>query len=348
MNKADLIQGAARTLEQLGVGLTARAKQQPLAPTHEVDAILNLTRGKARHKFAVEAKRTIGPATLGAALAQLDHAQQATKLPGLLVSQHITPPMAERLRELKRGFIDVVGNCYVETPDFLVYVAGRKPVAEMAVIRGGQAFTPAGLKILFALICAPELANAPQRTIAAAADVSLGTVPGVLADLRQTGRLLQAGKHRRLRADKRLLDEWAMGYAQQLRPKLLFAAFHAPQFETWKTWEVETYSFRWGGEPAAHLLTGYLQPGVLTLYGDKVPPAFAAQQALKPAGVLGSDRALELRKPFWGKALQHQGRPDTVAPALVYADLLATGEGRCLETAGRIYDDCLARIFPAG
>lgn len=348
MNEADIIQGAAKTLEQLGVGLTAHAKPPPLGPLSDVDATLSIGRGKARHEFVVEAKRAIGPATLGAALAQLDHAQHATKLPGLLVTEHITPPMAERLRELKRGFIDVAGNCYLETPDFLVYVVGRKPAAEMAVIRGGQAFTPAGLKVLFALICAPELANAPQRRIAAAADVALGTVPAVLADLRQTGRLLQAGKNRRLRTDKRLLDEWAMGYAQQLRPKLLLSTFHAPQFETWKTWRVETYPFRWGGEPAAHLLAGYLQPGVLTLYGDKMPLAFMAQQTLRPTGLLGTDRALELRKPFWGKPLQHQGRPDTVAPALVYADLLATGEARCLETAGRIYDDYLARLFPAG
>ncbi|MCK7592293.1 type IV toxin-antitoxin system AbiEi family antitoxin [Pseudomarimonas salicorniae] len=348
MNENDLIQGVAEALEQLGVGLTARAELQPTAAKRHVDAILAIARGKARHEFVIETKPAIGPATLGAALAQLDHAEHATRLPGLLVTERITPPMAERLRELKRGFVDLAGNCYLETPDFLVYVVGRKPEAQMTVSRGGQAFTPAGLKVLFALICEPELANATQRTIAANAGVALGTVPTVLADLRQTGRLLKAGRNQRLNSDKRLLDEWAMGYAQQLRPKLLVATHHAPQFETWKEWPVEPYRLRWGGEPAAHLLEGYLQPGVLTLYGDKMPLAFMAKQQLRPVGLLGTHQALEVRKPFWGKPLEYQGRADTVAPALVYADLLATGEARCLETAGRVYDELLARLFPAG
>jgi hypothetical protein len=348
MNEVDLIQGVAKALEHLGLGLAVHVELQPPCPTRDVDAILSIGRGKARHEFVIEAKRAIGPAALGAALAQLDLAQHATQLPGLLVTEYITPPMAERLRELKRAFVDVAGNCYLETPDFLVSVAGRKPATEMTVIRGGQAFTPAGLKVLFALICAPELANAPQRKIAAAADVALGTVPAVLADLRKTGRLLQAGRNRRLHATKRLLDEWAMGYAQQLRPKLLLAVYDVPPFETWKTWQVDIDQLRWGGEPAANLLGGYLQPGVLTLYGDKLPARLMIERMVKPAILLGTNRALELRKPFWGKPLQHQGRPDTVAPALVYADLLATGEARCLETAGRIYDDYLARLFPAG
>ena len=39
--------------------------------------------------------------------------------------------------------------------------------------------------------------------------------------------------------------------------------------------------------------------------------------------------------------------PGSVPPALVYADLLATGDSRCLETAEIIYDRYLARLFPA-
>jgi hypothetical protein len=65
------------------------------------------------------------------------------------------------------------------------------------------------------------------------------------------------------------------------------------------------------------------------------------------AGPLAQDHLLELRKPFWGRALRVEGRPDTVPPALVYADLLATGDARCIETAQMIYDDHLARLLPA-
>ena len=39
--------------------------------------------------------------------------------------------------------------------------------------------------------------------------------------------------------------------------------------------------------------------------------------------------------------------PQTVAPALIYADLLATGNVRCCAAAQAIYESFLARAFPS-
>jgi len=60
-----------------------------------------------------------------------------------------------------------------------------------------------------------------------------------------------------------------------------------------------------------------------------------------------NQRYLELRRPFWGTLQIEQPRPDVVPPVLVYADLLATGDGRCLETAQLLYEAHLARLLPA-
>jgi hypothetical protein len=57
-------------------------------------------------------------------------------------------------------------------------------------------------------------------------------------------------------------------------------------------------------------------------------------------------RVLEWRKPFWGN-MATTTRPDIVHPVLVYADLLATGDARCIETAQLVYDEYLARLLPA-
>ena len=73
----------------------------------------------------------------------------------------------------------------------------------------------------------------------------------------------------------------------------------------------------------------------------------AVQQRLMVADPLAHEHLVELRKPFWGDALRTEGRTDTVPPALVYADLLATGDGRCIETAQMVYKGYLARLFPA-
>ena len=40
-------------------------------------------------------------------------------------------------------------------------------------------------------------------------------------------------------------------------------------------------------------------------------------------------------------------KPDVVPPALIYADLLATGDDRCRETAGMVYDKYLAKTIAA-
>jgi hypothetical protein len=72
------------------------------------------------------------------------------------------------------------------------------------------------------------------------------------------------------------------------------------------------------------------------------------EQRLVPVGRGNLEHLVEARKPFWGKTLRIDGRPDIVPPALIYADLLATGDGRCIETAQMVYEGYLARLFPKG
>ena len=209
-------------------------------------------------------------------------------------------------------------------------------------------FTATGLKVMFALICDPALANATHRKIAAAAGVALGAVPAILQGLQTTGALLVMGKERRLDATKRLLDEWALAYAQRLRPKTLRTIYETPHFDRWRDWNLEEPDVRWGGEPAAQLLVGHLRPGILTLYADKLPPRLMLEQRFTVAMHGQRTRFLELRRPFWGAPLnQFVIAPQTTPPALVYADLLATGDGRCIETAHLLHEEHLARLFPA-
>lgn len=345
--KTNLINRAAAALKPLG--LTLQTMKQPRgAPPVPAAAWVRVGKGKEHIDYLVEARRTVTPATLGAMVMQLRHIAVTAGRPALLVTDYLTPQVAETLRNQRQQFADAAGNAYLEAPGLLVYVTGRKLTKMQTVPRANKTFATAGLKVLFALICDPALANAPYRGIAAAAGVALGAVPAALADLRQARHLLVTDKRRRLLATKRLLDEWALAYAHTLRGKMLLKTYVAPNFGTWPDWQLDPEQARWGGEPAANLLVRYLRPGVLTIYADKLPPRLIVEQRLELAGPLGQDHLLELRKPFWGPALRVEGRPDTVPPALVYADLLATGDARCIETAQLIYDDHLARLLPAG
>ena len=312
-----------------------------------MDGCLRVGKGDSQMTYAVEAKRMLTLAALGAAAAQLRHAAEITGLPGLLVTDCFSTPMAEKLRGQKQPFADAAGNAYLEGPGLLVYVTGRKLQDKPARLPAGKAFTNAGLKVQFALICNPALAEAPHRAIAAAAGVALGTIPAVLVDLQQAGHLLVQGRQRRLNATKRFLDAWALDYARRLRPKTLRATYVTPSFDAREDWEIDPAKALWGCEPAARLLVQHLRPGVLTLYAERMPVRLMmAQRMVTASAALADGRVVELRTPFWG-TLPAAGQPGLVPPALVYADLLATGDSRCLETAEMIYDTYLARLFPA-
>lgn len=313
----------------------------------KVDACLRITKGKQHVDYAVEVKRHVTAQTLGAVVAQLKHQAEVTDNQPLLVTTYVTPPMADRLTALEQQFVDAAGNIYLDAPGMFVLITGRKPEQEIAVDRPGRAFGPAGIKTLFALLCNPELAAAPYREIAAAANVALGVLPSVLTGLQQAGHLHVLGNKRKLVPTKRLLDEWALAYARTLRPKQMLRTLVAPAFETWRNWDLARDHARWGGEPAAALLTKYLQPGALTIYAEQIPARLIVAQRLTTAQRNDARNLIEVRKPFWGATLHAANRVDVVPPALVYADLLATGDARCIEAARMIYGDYLAGLLPA-
>lgn len=314
-----------------------------------VDAWFRITKDKKHVDYAVEVKRQVTPQTLGAVIAQLKNWGELTQKTPLLVTTHITPPVADRLAEMDQQFVDAAGNIYLNAPGMYVLITGRKleKATDTTAEKPGRAFTTAGLKTLFALICNPELATATYREIAAAADVALGALPAVLTALQKTGHLNVLGNKRKLNTTKRLLDEWALAYARTLRPKQLLRTLVAPMFETWRNWDLHNEGAQWGGEPAAALLTQHLVPGVLTLYADKLPARLMVQYRMTTAKPNDEHNLVEVRKPFWGEGMRYGDRPNLVPPVLVYADLLATGDARCIEAAHLIYEEYLARLFTA-
>jgi hypothetical protein len=95
----------------------------------------------------------------------------------------------------------------------------------------------------------------------------------------------------------------------------------------------------WGGEPAAEKLTRYLKPAQFTIYArEPIAKLIAAgRMRADPNGtveVLDAFRNFEPDKEL----------PDVVPPILVYADLLATHDGRDVEAA-RIYERRIAPTF---
>lgn len=309
-------------------------KEQVHLPEGVADAVFQIADKK---QFVAEIRRTLTPETLGHLAVQLERFPR----PRLLVTSYITPPMAERLRECDIAFIDTCGNAYLRLPNMLIYVIGRKPQAPPPRDTRVRAFRPSGLRVIFALLCRPDLPAAPYRDIAGAAGVALGTVSRVCFDLRRLGYLRETKAHGRIIENRRrLLDKWVEAYASELRPKLKPRRFRVAKPDWWKTANLAALEMWLGGEPAAAVLTKHLRPEIVTIYGDTHLAALAkAVQALKD-----DHGKLEVLHKFWNFESPGLDRKYPLVPALlIYADLVTTADARNLETAHIIRERFLAQ-----
>jgi hypothetical protein len=327
--KQDLIEEALAAVQRLGVN--AQIEQwDPEVNGGNADARIVLQlQGKKVHYEAV-VKRGLRPATLGAAIQHLQRLGQKA----LLIADYVTPQLADALRGQGVAFIDTAGNAYIEQPHTLVWVKGERPIAPANLGPMGRAFQASGLQIVFTLLCNPGQVDRPYRETAKLAGVAHGTVGWVMAELPALGFVAEVGKKRRLIQPERLLQQWVEAYARTLRPKLLLGRYKAETLDWWKTVDTTKYDLKMGGEGAAARLTRHLRPGTLTFFGRKAEPRFLLDQHLKtdPTG------EVEILRRFW----QFENPEPALAPTLlVYADLLAIGDGRCLETAKLLYDQIL-------
>jgi hypothetical protein len=270
-------------------------------------------------------------------VAAIVHELTNDPLKWMIITRYVTPPLADYLRQQDIAFIDTAGNAYVNEPPVYIFIRGNKPEVDFTPNLRYRIFQPAGLKLIFAFLCNPGLETQPYRTIAGKATVALGTVNWVMKDLIQMGYLLELGQQgRRLLKKKELLNRWVTAYPEGLRPKQTLGRYHAKDKDWWKniTFPTDTnYNTYWGGEIAAMKLTGYLKPMIVTIYTKELPGKIVLKYRLTkdPEG------EVELLKPFWDFEHNFQNR-GIVPPILVYADLIATGDPRNIETARIVYD----------
>ncbi len=301
------------------------------------DAVIRVAMQDMEWHFAVEVKNRLTRALIGIATQQMRKYPQRR----LLVTRYVTPQIADLLKEMDIPFIDTAGNVYLNEPPLFIFIKGNKPPDPFHPVPPTRAFRPAGLKVVFALLCNPGLENATLREIAKVAIVALGTVELVMRNLKQMGYLIDMGRRgRRLTRKYNLLERWVTAYPEQLRPKLLLGRYRTINYDWWKYAELGTFKAYWGGEIAAAMLTKYLKPQIATIYTHQPLGKLLLMNKIKkdPNG------DIEILKAFW--KFEYNGpHHNLVHPILIYADLLATGDTRSIETARIIREQELTRFI---
>jgi len=262
--------------------------------------------------------------------------------PLLLVTKHVNTQMAEELKNDCIEFIDTAGNAFINQPPIFIFVKGNRPPEIPGKVPINRAFNPTGLKMVYALLCNPGLENKPFREIAAKANVALGTVGWVMIALRELGFLIDMGKRgNKLTRKDILLQRWIIAYPERLKPKQILGRYKGEYAGWWQQKKLDYLKAKWGGEVAAAKLTQYLNPEIITIYtttGHLNHLLLEYRLKKNPVG------EVEIFNQFWGYN-ENAEYGDLVHPMLIYADLIATGNPRNIETAKMIYEEHIVQLI---
>lgn len=267
--------------------------------------------------------------------------------PFVVIAPHLSSNMLRHCRELGLDALDTSGNAILHADGNLIMISGEKRTG-LASRTKDRAWTAKGMKVVLALLCERELVNAGQRLIAQRAGVSLGTAQSTFRDLFERGDIVQRKGSYVLADTDRLLDEWAALYPSRLRNQLLVNRYRAADPAWWRDIDPQSGQCQFGGEVAAELLTGYLKPATVTLYCQHDMPRKWLIDARLRVDQHGDVELLSAPLPLTGTvaSLQVAAMPkvpaSVVHPALIYADLVATGDSRNLETARMLREQYLA------
>jgi hypothetical protein len=113
----------------------------------------------------------------------------------------------------------------------------------------------------------PQPLKEELNKMADRAGIALANIGQLLEELEQAGFLGKKEDGHRLKNKAQLFQRWAELYPIILKPKLILGKFRFLHEADRKRWKAMTpRHFRWGGEPAGAIYTGYLEPECFTIY----------------------------------------------------------------------------------
>ncbi len=255
----------------------------------------------------------------------------------LVIAENLFPKIKNALRAHKIAYIEANGNINIETGNLLLKVEGKHN-KYLQPEKYGRAFTKAGLKAIYLFLVNENNINDTYRELAMNAGIAIGNIKFILEGLIEEGFALWQNKNDlKLINKKELLQKWVTAYNEKLKPALFMGKFrfnNDNDFINWKNLNFGKTLTQLGGEGAGNIYTNYLQPEILTLYTNEKKDNLIKEFRLLP----DHEGNIIVYKKFWR---DKQPFKNVVPPIIAYADLLATGNRRCIETAQKIYEQLI-------
>ena len=316
-----------------------------------VDAKLVLRTKAGQLVYLVEVKRTVVAAGLDHMLQQLERYTHGNKAKSLLLSNYISPNLAERLIRAGVNFADGAGNVYLNWPGKLhIQIQGKK-LTLTPEAKSERLTQPSGLRVLYMLLTQPPENWGAYRDIAKASGVALGSIAWIVRELKAKGYLVQKGRDEwRLTQKRKLLGLWVEGYGARLRPNLLIGRYqpgdaNLVQMLSVLGNELDDKKISWAltGGFAADILTHHFRGEQLSFFAQEWPLDLTRRLKWLPSD---HGPVTVLRKFSPHVAFMEISPSQPVAhPLLVYAELIFQGRERELETAKIVYDKYLSLLI---
>lgn len=292
-------------------------------------------------QFIAETKSAVRTSNQAFVLSQLEELKDKSSRPIILIAEYISKKAAEELKKRDINYIDIAGNAFVKHNVLVIFIEGQKNTKKEKTSQT-RAFQEAGIKILFHLLSKPEHLQDTYRKIAEKADVSIGSVSNVMAELEGLNYLLRTNDKRVLKNKKELLQRWVVAYNEVLRPRIVrkrMRFIDSDYIRNWQNINVHTGqgTLLWAGEPGGAILTGNLKPEHFIVFTDLELSEVARTLHLVPS----EKGEMEVLQKFWNNDYDDKN----VAPALlIYTDLISSGYGRNVEIANQILENELQYI----
>lgn len=282
-------------------------------------------------KLVGEVKSYVNNANFNQMLFRLQEIRQTSKLPTMLIVGDISPQNLMKFAEEGFNVLDHAGNCYINIPPLYILITGQKLVKPKETVK--KVFNDSAIKLIFYFLLDKSNIAKPYRKIVEETGFSIGTVKNVIEEMTLQHHIIKTPKGRVLMDWRKLLDDWQVAYNQTLKPKLFLKKMTLAKPERIKNWKDTKLpqDACWGGESGANLTDGYLIPEIHTIYtgGD-------SNEIIRTSKILpSSEGEILVYKKFWTGIEENHIAPKI----LIYADLMGTANGRCLDAAKRIMND---------
>lgn len=328
----EIINKAVRLLEETTGFKTALHFYEHI---EKPEAVLVIGNNDYQIEFYVEVKLFVNNARLGIIRNQL---RGIRGIP-LLITEYVNPNLMETMEVNGINFIDATGNALIKVPPLFIKFKGNKLDEKNKIRIPKRTFNAAALQVVFTLLCNPGLENRTIRIIEKNTGVATGTVYNTIQELIEQGYIIERNFQRyKLINKKDLLERWVTYYPEKLKPKYFIDRYNIMEDQI-NNLELGKYDALWGGEEAAARLTNYLRPFLFTIYIGERQGEFILKNRL----VKDTKGNLILMKKFWH--FETDDFPGMTHPILIYADLLATGDPRNIETAKIIYEKEIVRYI---